>query len=197
MQQRLFEPFFTTKNPGRALTGLSTVYGIIKASGGEIYVYSEIGQGSTFKVFFPRLGADDGDQQAAPPPRQVPRGTETLLVVEDDASLRGLVERVLKNYGYIVYAADSGLQAVAIARNPDLFIDAVITDVVMPGMNGRELVEKLLKSRPQLGSLLMSGYTDDDVLRRGVLQGETAFLQKPFTPEQLARKVREVLDRVA
>jgi two-component system cell cycle sensor histidine kinase/response regulator CckA len=198
VQQRLFEPFFTTKKLGRGTgLGLSTVYGIVKQSGGEVHVYSEIGQGSTFKVFFPRVTAGAEERPADIKPKEVPQGSETLLVVEDDSSLRGLVERVLKNCGYTVYAADGGVEALAIARNPELLIDAVITDVVMPGMNGRELVEKLVKSRPELGSLLMSGYTDDDVLRRGVLQGETAFLQKPFTPEQLARKVRAVLDRVA
>ena len=198
VQQRLFEPFFTTKDLGRGTgLGLSTVYGIVKQSGGEVHVYSEIGQGSTFKVFFPRVTAGAEERPADIKPKEVPQGSETLLVVEDDSSLRGLVERVLKNCGYTVYAADGGVEALAIARNPELLIDAVITDVVMPGMNGRELVEKLVKSRPELGSLLMSGYTDDDVLRRGVLQGETAFLQKPFTPEQLARKVRAVLDRVA
>jgi len=198
VQQRLFEPFFTTKKLGRGTgLGLSTVYGIVKASGGEVHVYSEIGQGSTFKVFFPRVAAGVAEQPPAPAPKEVLQGSETLLVVEDDTSLRGLVERVLKNCGYTVYAADGGAEALAIARNPQLLIDAVITDVVMPGMNGRELVERLVKSRPDLGSLLMSGYTDDDVLRRGVLKGETAFLQKPFTPEQLARKVRAVLDRVA
>jgi two-component system cell cycle sensor histidine kinase/response regulator CckA len=198
VQQRLFEPFFTTKKLGRGTgLGLSTVYGIVKQSGGEVHVYSEIGQGSSFKVFFPRVAASVEEQQPVQAPKEVPLGTETLLVVEDDTSLRGLVERVLKNCGYTVYAADGGAEALAIARNPELSIDAVITDVVMPGMNGRELVERLVKSRPDLGSLLMSGYTDDDVLRRGVLKGETAFLQKPFTPEQLARKVRAVLDRVA
>jgi PAS domain S-box-containing protein len=198
VQQRLFEPFFTTKKLGRGTgLGLSTVYGILKQSGGEVHVYSEIGQGSTFKVYFPRVTAGAEELPADIEPKEVPHGSETLLVVEDDTNLRGLVERVLKNCGYTVYAADGGPEALAIARNPELVIDAVITDVVMPGMNGRQLVERLIESRPELGSLLMSGYTDDDVLRRGVLQGETAFLQKPFTPEQLARKVRAVLDRVA
>jgi len=118
-----------------------------------------------------------------------------ILLVEDDSNLRTLVARVLKSRGYKVHVAPSGIEALVIASDPATLLDAVITDVVMPGMNGRELVEKLLESRPEMGSLLMSGYTDDDVLRRGVLQGETAFLQKPFTPDQLARKVRAVLDR--
>jgi CheY-like chemotaxis protein len=195
VQQRLFEPFFTTKKLGRGTgLGLSTVYGIVKQSGGDIYVYSEIGQGSTFKVYFPRVTTSLQELSDIVEPQAIPRGSETLLVVEDDSSLRGLVARVLKNCGYTVYAAGGGAEALAIARNPALLIDAVITDVVMAGMNGRQLVEKLIEARPALGSLLMSGYTDDDVLRRGVLQGETAFLQKPFTPDQLARKVRSVLD---
>jgi DNA-binding response OmpR family regulator len=115
--------------------------------------------------------------------------------VEDDATLRSLVARVLRARGYTVHVASGGIEALVIASDPATLLDAVITDVVMPGMNGRELVEKLIEARPGMGSLLMSGYTDDDVLRRGVLLGETAFLQKPFTPDQLARKVRAVLDR--
>jgi len=196
VQQRLFEPFFTTKEHGRGTgLGLATVYGIVKQSGGEIYVYSEIGQGSTFKIYFPRFTPPAEEHAREVKLKEVPKGSETVLVVEDDSNLRALVARVLKNCGYTVYVADGGVEALAIACDPARIIDAVITDVVMPGMNGRELVEKLIESRPELGSLLMSGYTDDDVLRRGVLHGDTAFLQKPFTPEQLARKVRGVLDR--
>jgi two-component system cell cycle sensor histidine kinase/response regulator CckA len=196
VQQRLFDPFFTTKDQGRGTgLGLSTVYGIVKQSGGEIYVYSEVGQGSTFKVYFPRHASSEDEPVDEIKSKEVPRGSETVLLVEDDANLRGLVARVLTNCGYTVYVAAGGVEALAIAHNPLTLIDAVITDVVMPGMNGRQLVEKLLQSRPGIGSLLMSGYTDDDVLRRGVLHGETSFLQKPFTPDQLARKVRSVLDR--
>jgi two-component system cell cycle sensor histidine kinase/response regulator CckA len=115
--------------------------------------------------------------------------------VEDDANLRSLVARVLTGRGYEVHAADTGVAGLAIASDPLIRIDVVITDVVMPGMNGRELVEKLLEGRPGLGCLFMSGYTDDEILRRGVLRGETAFLQKPFTPEQLSQSLRSVLDR--
>jgi signal transduction histidine kinase len=197
VQRRLFDPFFTTKDQGRGTgLGLSTVYGIVKQSGGEIYVYSEIGEGSTFKVYFPRFisSAEKRPNQVEPP--QLCHGTETVLLVEDDANLRLLIARVLGACGYTVLAANGGVEALAIADNPAICIDAVITDVVMPGMNGRELVEKLVATRPGMGSLLMSGYTDDDVLRRGVLQGETAFLQKPFTPDQLTKKVRKVLDGV-
>jgi CheY-like chemotaxis protein len=197
VQQRLFDPFFTTKDQGRGTgLGLSTVYGIVKQSGGEIYVYSEPGEGSTFKVYFPRFtsGAEEQAEQIRPP--QEFHGTETILLVEDDLNLRQLVARVLDGCGYTVLAASGGVEALAIAKDLGIVIDAVITDVVMPGgMNGRQLVEKLVESRPGMGSLLMSGYTDDDVLRRGVLHGETEFLQKPFTPNQLARKVRKVLER--
>jgi CheY-like chemotaxis protein len=125
---------------------------------------------------------------------QVPRGSETLLLVEDDKTLQALAVRVLRNYGYSVLAADNGQQALAIACDPKTHIDALITDVVMPGINGRELVEKILRIHPLMPCLLMSGYADDDILRRGISQGERAFLQKPFTPEQLAQQVRLLLD---
>jgi len=196
VQRRLFDPFFTTKDHGRGTgLGLSTVYGIVNQSGGEITVCSEMGQGSTFKVFFPRFTSSGETASHDVKPKEVPGGAETVLVVEDDSNLRDLVARVLKKSGYEVHVAAGGVEAIAIASDPLILIDAVITDVVMPGMNGRELVEKLLEVRPGIASLLVSGYTDDEVLRRGVLQGDTAFLQKPFTPDQLARKVREVLDR--
>jgi len=195
IQQRIFDPFFTTKEQGRGTgLGLATVYGIVKQSGGEIYVYSEVDRGTTFKIYFPRFTLSTEERPQDVPSKELTRGSESILLVEDDSNLRALVARVLKSRGYQVYVADSGVQALVIASDPATLLDAVITDVVMPGMNGRELVEKLLESRPGMGSLLMSGYTDDDVLRRGVLHGETAFLQKPFTPDQLARKVRAVLD---
>jgi PAS domain S-box-containing protein len=196
VQRRIFDPFFTTKGQGRGTgLGLATVYGIVKQSGGEIYVYSEVGRGTTFKIYFPRFILGTEERHEDPPSAELRRGSESILLVEDDSNLRALVARVLRSRGYTVHVAASGAEALTIASDTDMLLDAVITDVVMPGMNGRQLVEKLLEYRPQLGSLLMSGYTDDDVLRRGVLHGETAFLQKPFTPDDLARKVRAVLDR--
>ncbi|HEU4748483.1 MAG TPA: PAS domain S-box protein [Gemmatimonadaceae bacterium] len=194
VQQRLFDPFFTTKEQGRGTgLGLSTVYGIVKQSGGEICVYSEPGLGTAFKVYFPRF-AGAVEERPGLQAAEVPRGTETLLLVEDDANLRALAVRVLRDCGYEVLAAPGGREALAIAADPRTLIQAVVTDVVMPEMSGRELVERLVAARPGMSFLMMSGYTDDDVVRRGVLQGDTAFLQKPFTPAQLARKVRQVLD---
>jgi two-component system cell cycle sensor histidine kinase/response regulator CckA len=198
VMRRVFDPFFTTKAQGRGTgLGLSTVYGIVKQSGGEICVYSEVGEGATFKVYFPRFTKSTEERLHQVVPRDLPRGSETLLLVEDDSGLRRLTMRVLKNCGYEVLVAGGGAEALAIAADSRIHIHAVISDVVMPGMNGRELVEKLIESRPGMASLLMSGYTDDEVLRRGVLQGDTAFLQKPFNPDQLARKMRDVLDRAA
>ena len=197
VRQRIFDPFFTTKERGRGTgLGLSTAYGIVKQSGGEITVDSEPGKGTTFKVYFPCLktGTDGSDFELTSD--HVPQGSETVLLVEDDATLRGLAERVLKKCGYEVLVAAGGDEALAISARVAK-IDAVVTDVVMPGMNGRELVEKLVQSRPGIATLLMSGYTDDKVLQRGVLHGDTAFLQKPFSPEQFASKVRAVLDRVS
>jgi two-component system cell cycle sensor histidine kinase/response regulator CckA len=195
VQRRLFDPFFTTKDQGRGTgLGLSTVYGIIKQSNGEIFVHSELGEGSSFNVYFPHFTATAEHPVPAAKAVEVPRGFETVLLVEDDANVRSLATRVLAGYGYNVLVASGGVEALAIALDPTILIDVVLTDVVMPGINGRELLEQIVSARPGLATLLMSGYTDDEVLRRGVMQGEAVFLQKPFTPEQLARKVRLALD---
>jgi PAS domain S-box-containing protein len=198
VQQRVFDPFFTTKEQGRGTgLGLSTVYGIVQQSGGQISVHSEPGQGTTFKVFFPQLPTAPEERAQQAEKKETPGGTETVLVVEDDANLRALAVRVLRKRGYEVLAANGGVEALEIASDPRTSIDVVVSDIVMPDMNGRALVEKLVQLRPGLGFLLMSGHTDDDVVKRGVSKGETPFLQKPFTPEQLARKVREVIDKSA
>ena len=195
VQRRLFDPFFTTKDQGRGTgLGLSTVYGIIKQSGGEIFVHSELGEGSSFNVYFPHFTATSEHPLPAAKDLEVRGGFETVLLVEDDVNVRSLATRVLTGYGYKVLVAPGGVEALAIASDPFTLIDVVLTDVVMPGINGRELLEQIVAARPGLASLLMSGYTDDEVLRRGVMQGEAVFLQKPFTPEQLARKVRLALD---
>jgi PAS domain S-box-containing protein len=196
IQKRLFDPFFTTKEKGRGTgLGLSTVYGIVKQSGGDICVYSEPDHGTCFKVYFPRFTGVAEERSPEIHRTDIPSGSETVLLVEDNANLRSLAVRVLRSCGYDVLVAPGGREALAIAADETKRIEVVITDVVMPEMGGRELVERLVAGRPEIRFLLMSGYTDDDVVRRGVQKGETAFLQKPFTPVQLAAKVREVLDR--
>ena len=195
VQQRVFEPFFTTKGLGKGTgLGLSTVYGIVKQSGGDLWIYSEPGKGTTFKVYFPRALDSDAEVPFKEEVQVAPRGHETVLVVEDDPALRALSMRVLEANGYTVLLARNGLEALAIANGHDGHIDIIATDVVMPKMNGRPLVEKLLETRAEMRVLFMSGYTDDEVMRRGVIDGRTAFLQKPFTPAQFAKKVRDVLD---
>jgi two-component system cell cycle sensor histidine kinase/response regulator CckA len=196
VQQRVFEPFFTTKGQGKGTgLGLSTVYGIVKQSGGDVWIYSEPGKGTTFKVYFPRAVEGEAFVSVEEDSQPAPRGTETILVVEDDSALRALSARVLEANGYTVLLARNGIEALAIASGHEGQIDMVATDVVMPKMNGRPLVEKLLEGRKGMRVLFMSGYTDDEVMRRGVIDGRTAFLQKPFTPGQFAKKVREVLDQ--
>jgi len=195
VQSRVFEPFFTTKLQGKGTgLGLSTVYGIVKQSGGDVWIYSEPGHGTTFKVYFPRVIDREADVVLREEVETAAGGHETVLIVEDDASLRALSARILEGNGYTVLLARNGLEALAIAGGHDGHIDLVASDVVMPKMNGRPLVEKLLESRPEMRVLFMSGYTDDEVMRRGVIDGRTAFLQKPFTPPQFAKKVRDVLD---
>jgi len=195
VQQRLFEPFYTTKGAGKGTgLGLATVHGIVKQLGGDVYVYSEVGHGTTFKVYFPHLTTTPEPVVAAPEHREAPRGSETILLAEDDDALRSLGARVLGAFGYRVLVARTGAEALRIVANHEGPIDLVATDVVMPEMSGSQLVAEVLKARPGIRVLFMSGYTDDEVMRRGVIDGQTAFLQKPFTPDVLAHKVRAVLD---
>jgi CheY-like chemotaxis protein/two-component sensor histidine kinase len=196
VQQRLFEPFYTTKGPGKGTgLGLATVHGIVKQSGGDVYVYSEVGHGTTFKVYFPVLTKATDVLTATAEHRAIaPGGSETVLLAEDDESLRALGARVLSGLGYNVLVARTGSEALRIVAEYKGPIHLIATDVVMPEMNGSQLVEKVLEARPEIRVLFMSGYTDDEVMRRGVIDGQTAFLQKPFTPDLLAHKVREVLD---
>jgi PAS domain S-box-containing protein len=194
-QKRIFEPFFTTKEQGKGTgLGLSMVYGIVKQSGGSIRVYSEAGRGTTFKIYLP-LVEESGrrDQPVASLP-DVPRGTETVLVVEDEDIVRELVREVLEVEGYSVVSARRGKDALKLCVEHPEAISLLVTDVVMPEMSGRELAERLTEIRPEVRVLFISGYTDDSVIRHGVLEAGTAFLQKPFTPNELARKVRGVLD---
>jgi len=196
IQQRVFEPFFTTKEQGKGTgLGLATVYGIVTQSGGEVHLHSQPNKGTTFRLFFPALATAAESVPAVSENSAVPRGDETVLIVEDDASLRALAARVLEASGYKVLLARNGVEALALCAGYDGKIDLVASDVVMPEMSGRPLVEKLAETRAETKVLFMSGYTDDDVMRRGVLDGRTAFLQKPFTATQFATKVRDVLDQ--
>jgi CheY-like chemotaxis protein len=193
---RVFEPFFTTKAPGEGTgLGLSTVYGIVKQSGGHVAVYSEVGQGTTFRVYLPRA---EGAGRPAPLPRKVmsdmPRGEETILLVEDDPAVRLVAARILARQGYRVLEAPTPTAAEALVAAHPGAIDLIMTDLVLPGMNGRELGELLTTVEPRLRVLYMSGYTDDAVIRRGLLEPGMPFLSKPFTVEELARMVRNTLD---
>ena len=192
-QAHIFEPFFTTKEQGKGTgLGLATVYGIVQQSGAYIWVYSEPGVGTTFKIYFPMVS---GGAEAAEEVSLMVGGTETVLLVEDDAGLRGLARMVLEGQGgYNVLESAGGNEAKLIAGQHQGPIHLLLTDVVMPGMGGRELSEELAILRPEMKILFMSGYTDDTVVRHGVLEEGMAFLQKPFTAESLLRKVRDTLD---
>ncbi len=195
-QKRIFEPFFTTKEAGKGTgLGLSTVYGIVHQSGGAIDVYSEPGRGTTFKVYLPRFAGD----AAVPRPvsainTALAAESETVLVVEDEAAIRQLTKLILQKAGYTVLLAESPVAAERIAGSHPGPIHLMLTDVVMPGMRGPELAERLIRLRPELRVLYMSGYTDDTIAHHWFLDAGTEFLQKPFTSNTLLRKVREVLD---
>jgi PAS domain S-box-containing protein len=195
VRSRVFEPFYTTKDMGKGTgLGLSTVYGIVKQSGGQIWAYSEPGQGTVFKLYFPRLetAATESLERLGEFPLG---GTETVLLVEDEESVRQLVRRILERQGYHVLESRNGHEALALATAYSDGIDLILTDVVMPELSGRALVERLTAVRPNAAIIYMSGYTDDDVLRRGMLEPGSRFIQKPFDPNALLRMVREALNR--
>ena len=192
-QSRIFEPFFTTKEKGKGTgLGLSTVYGIVKQSGGYVMVQSELGRGTTFQIYLP-LVEGAAEKHSVSVPHAALGGSETILLVEDEESVRGLVRDTLSSKGYRVLEGENGEAGVAAAAGHDGKIDLIITDVVMPGMGGREMVKRLIESRPGTKVLYLSGYTEDAVISEGSTERGTAFLQKPFTLQRLSRKVREVL----
>jgi signal transduction histidine kinase/CheY-like chemotaxis protein len=193
-RRRLFEPFYTTKEPGKGTgLGLSTVYGIVKQSGGHIWVHSEPGRGAIFTICVPAV-REAPEAPVTAPPDDVPRGTETILLVEDEGDLRALVRQVLQERGYHVVEATGPREALHLASESRSRIDLLLTDVIMPQMTGRVLADLLTAERPAMPVLFMSGYADNAVVEHGVLQAGRAYLQKPFTPIQLARVVRRVLD---
>jgi CheY-like chemotaxis protein len=193
LQSKIFEPFFTTKEKGKGTgLGLATVYGMVKQSGGWIWVYSEPGRGTTFKIYLPRT--DEPLSKPRVPSQRGLRGTETILVVEDQTDLRALAVAALSRYGYSVHGAGSGSEALGFCREFPNRIHLMLTDVVMPDMNGKELAGQMADLRPDTHVLFMSGYTANVIVHHGVVDDGVAFLQKPFTPESLAAKVREVIE---
>jgi CheY-like chemotaxis protein len=195
IQSRIFEPFFTTKERGKGTgLGLATVYGVVKQSEGHIWVYSEPGRGTTFKVYLPRVEEaaeiarrPDGRSSAA-------GGSETVLVVEDDDGVRALVRQVMSSAGYTVMECKNAVQALSMSTSYSGHMHLMVTDVIMPGASGRELAQKITRLRPGIRVLYMSGYTDKAIVHHGILDEGVAFLEKPFTPDRLLRKLREVLD---
>jgi two-component system, cell cycle sensor histidine kinase and response regulator CckA len=194
VRQHLFEPFFTTKQPGKGTgLGLAMVYGAVKQNGGHIEVYSELGQGTTFKVYLPLVA---GREEAAPaPPVQRPEGgAEAILLVEDDDLVRQLAVRLLMRLGYTVHAFANGVEALDTIERADHQVRLLITDVVMPKMNGPALAERLRALRPDVRVLFTSGYTANVIVHHGVLKEGIQFLPKPYSLVTLARRIREVLD---
>jgi two-component system, cell cycle sensor histidine kinase and response regulator CckA len=195
VRQHMFEPFFTTKDPGKGTgLGLSTVYGIVKQLSGHIWVYSEPGKGTTFKVYFPAVIEAADDYKFPYESDTVPNGSETVLLVEDAEMVRNLAKDVLKSRGYNVLEADDGPSARHVCNQYHQSIDLLLTDVVMPRVSGVDLANELLRLHPEMRVLYMSGYTEDAIVNHGVLESGVNFIQKPFSADQLAIRVREVLD---
>ena len=195
-RSHIFEPFFTTKPEGKGTgLGLATVYGIVKQSGGFIWVYSEVEHGATFKIYLPRVDVAPISQKAPEESSEAPGGSETILVVEDQPALLEMIREVLGELGYTVLSAHDGVTAMEVAHRHEAEIRLLLTDVVMPGMNGRQLAERLTSIRPGIQVLYMSGYSDGTVSDHGLLVGDVALIEKPFTPTALAQAVRKILNK--
>jgi CheY-like chemotaxis protein len=196
VQASIFEPFFTTKGVGEGSgLGLSTCYGIVKQSGGHITVYSELGRGTTFKIYLPQAGQQPKTAVSRLDSPGLPRGTETILLVEDDPALCEMAATLLRRLGYRVLAAANGIEALSLKQRLDTgHVDLLFTDVVLPHMSGSELADRVRASNPHTRILFTSAYTENAIVHQGVLSKGVALLQKPFTPSTLARKIRDVLD---
>ncbi|MEK6536781.1 MAG: response regulator, partial [Actinomycetota bacterium] len=195
VQDHLFEPFFTTKETGKGTgLGLSTVYGIVAQSNAHITVYSEVGRGTTFKIYLPRLFGQAENGESAAAQTELPRGSGTVLLVEDETSVRELARRVLTLNGFTVIATGDPLEALALCERHQEPIRLLVTDMVMPKLNGLEMAQKVRAARPGIPVLYMSGYTEHTVLQQGLEELKGAFLQKPFVPRGLLEKVHEILE---
>jgi CheY-like chemotaxis protein len=196
VRARAFEPFFTTKPVGQGTgLGLSTVYGIVKQSDGYVWVYSEEGHGTTIKVYLPMVSEARPEPVVEPPKRPLHRGEGTVLIVEDEAAVRSLAARTLSDLGYETLEAEDGRSALDVLAGHTGRVRLVVTDLVMPRMNGKELGEELTRRHPGIPVLYMSGYTDDDALLRGLVAPDAPFVGKPFAPDALAGRVQEILRR--
>jgi CheY-like chemotaxis protein len=194
-KQRIFEPFFTTKEKGKGTgLGLSMVYGVVKQSNGYIDVFSTVGRGTTFKIYLPRIDQEPEEHSTKMALSKAFRGNETILLVEDEKNLCVLTRNLLEHYGYAVLEAESGAQALAVSRQNAGAIHLLLTDIVMPGIGGRALAQTLSRERPGIRVVYMSGYTGQTVGGQTILSPGAHFLQKPFTREDLARKIREALE---
>jgi CheY-like chemotaxis protein len=195
IQDRIFEPFFTTKQSGKGTgLGLSTVFGIVKQSDGHIEVESCPGRGTTFRIYLPQANPSDGAYSAEKVTADIPAGSESILLVEDDSGVRKMVSKALRSLGYTIYEARTGAEALALFERNHKAIRLLMTDVIMPEMNGYDLARRLVDRKPGTKVLYTSGYLENDTVNKIVLDEKVSFLQKPFTPIDLARKIRESLD---